>query len=384
MDNNKIEKNIVPQKEYMVPSLINGEVDLERYNKIPLGKLSSLGIGMTSLVTAIANVTSEGAGSGLYWVNVPDGKELVHFNEKNAYMGSLKGPKGGVGGGQAELNPLPCDPTMIFMAATMYCVHMKLDAIQETQEEILQFLEQKEKAELRGNIIMLSDIIDKYKYNWYNNQFVSSNHMKVLDIKQKSEQSILFAQSRIKGILGKKKLIQVSSDVKAKVRKLNKAFEDYQLAMYSYAMALYVETLLLRNFDKGYMDSIASKIDNYSITYRELYTDCYNALLLLGDKSIDTIVIGGFGKISKAAGEAIAKVPVISKGELDESLIAAGDIISESEEAIRQGRLSTLVNKQSSYVTPFVDNIKMIGELNDKPLNMLFDKDNIYFEKAIV
>ena len=384
MDKEKLEKRIVPQNDYMVPTLIDGEVDIKRYNKIPLDKLSSLGIGMTALTTAITNVASEGAGSGLYWVTVPDGKTLVHFKNENAYMGSIKGSNGGVGGGQARLNQLPCDPTMIFMAATMYCVHMKLDAIQETQEEILQFLEQKEKAELRGNIIMLSDIIDKYKYNWYNNQYVSSNHMKVLDIKQKSEQSILFAQSRIKGILGKKKLIQVTSDVNAKVRKLNKAFEDYQLAMYSYAMALYVETLLLKNFDKGYMDNIASKIEDYSITYRELYTDCYNALLQLGDKSIDSILITGFGKLSKAAGEAIARVPVISKGELDESLIAAGDIISESEEAIRQGRLSSLVNKQSSYVAPFVDNIKMIGELHEKPLNMLFDKDNLYFEKVAI
>ena len=384
MDNDKHEKSIVPLEEYMVPSLINGEVDLKRYNNIPLGKLSSLGIGMTALTTAITNVVSEGAGSGLYWVTVPDGKTLVHFKNENAYMGSIKGPNGGVGGGQARLNQMPCDPTMIFMAATMYCVNMKLDAIQETQEEILQFLEQKEKAELRGNIIMLSDIIENYKYNWYNNQFVSSNHMKVLDIKQKSEQSILFAQSRINGILGKKKLIQISADVNAKVRKLNKAFEDYQLAMYSYAMSLYVETLLLRNFEKEYTDSIASKIDNYSISYRELYTDCYNALLQLGDKSVDSLLIVGLGKLSKAAGEAIAKVPVISKGELDESLIAAGDIVSESEEVIRKSRLSTLVSKQSSYVAPFVENIKMIGELHEKPLNVLFDKENLYFEKVAV
>ena len=366
----------------MVPQLVENEIDLKRYNKIPLGKISALGIGMTSLTTAITNAATEGAGTGLYWVSVPDGKSLVHFKHENAYMGSIKGPNGGVGGGQARLNQLPCDPTMVFMAATMYCIHMKLDAIQETQEEILQFLEQKEKAELRGNILILSDIIDKYQYNWYNTQFLTNNHMKVIDIKQKSEQSILFAQTRIRSILGKKKIVQISTDVSTKVRKLNLAFEDYQLALYTYAMSLYVETMLLKNFDKGYMYSVAAKIEQYSIAYREMYTDCYNMLLQLEDKSIDNIVLGGFGRISKAAGEAIAKVPVISKSELDENLIAIGDIIEESDESIRKAKLSALVSKQSSYVSPFVDNIKMIGELHDKPLNLLFDKENLYFEKV--
>lgn len=377
------DNKLIPINEYMVPHLVENEIDLKRYNKIPLDKLSAMGIGMTALTTAVTNVASEGAGTGLYWVTVPNDGTLMKFKDGSGYLGSAKAPNGGVGGGQARLNQLPCDPTMVFMAATMYCIHMKLDAIQETQEEILQFLEQKEKAELRGNILMLSDIIDKYQYNWHNTQFLSNNHMKVIDIKQKSEQSILFAQTRIKTVLGKKKLIQFSTDVNAKVKKLNMAFEDYQLAMYTYAMASYVETILLKNFDKGYMSSVASKIENYSIAYRELYTDCYNMLLQLEDKSIDNIVLGGFGRISKAAGEAIAKVPVISNSELDENLIAVGDIIGESEEAVRNAKLSSLVSKQSSYVAPFVDNIKTIGELHEKPLNMLFDKDNVYFEKVV-
>ena len=384
MENDKLENIIVPMSDYMVPQLVESDIDLKRFNKIPLDKISSLGIGMTSLTTAVTSFTSGSGGTGMYWVTVPNNGTLMTFKNESAFLGSAKAANGGVGGGQARLNQLPCDPTMIFMAATMYCINLKLDAIQEKQEEILQFLELKEKTELRGNIIMLSDIIDKYQYNWHNTQFLTNNHMKVIDIKQKSEQSILFAQTRIKSIISKKKLIQLSADVSAKVKKLNMVFEDYQLAMYTYAMSLYVETILLKNFDKGYMESVISKIEEYSITYRELYTDCYNALLLLEDKSIDTIMVEGFGRFSKAAGEAIAKIPVISKGEFDESLIAAGEIIDESGEAIRKDRLSSLLSKQSSYVTPFVDNIKMIGELHDKPLKMVFDKENIYFEKMAV
>jgi proteasome lid subunit RPN8/RPN11 len=42
------------------------------------------------------------------------------------------------------------------------------------------------------------------------------------------------------------------------------------------------------------MDNIASKIEEYSFQYRELYTECYNLLVQLSDKSIDNIVISGF------------------------------------------------------------------------------------------
>ena len=376
-------RDIEAYNESLYPILVEGGVDLRRYNKIPLDKIASLGVGMTAVTTAITTAASEGAGSGLYWVTVPNGGSLMQFKDKTGYLGSVKAANGGVGGGQARLNPLSCDPTMIFMAATMYCVNMKLDAIQETQEDIMKFLEQKEKAELRGNIIVLGDIIENYKFNWNNDQYLRNNHMKVLDIRQKAEQSILFAQARINDITSKKKIIPISTDVSAKVRKLNKVFEDYQLAMYTFAMASYVETMLLKNFEKEYMFNIASKIEEYSIKYREMYTDCYNTLAKLSDKSVDIIVISGLGKVSKAAGEAVASMPLISKSELDENLIAVGDIIGSSDEVIRDNRLSQLVSKQSSYVTPYVDSIKMLGELYDKPLNILFDEDNLYIEKMV-
>lgn len=42
------------------------------------------------------------------------------------------------------------------------------------------------------------------------------------------------------------------------------------------------------------------------------------------------------------------------------------------------------MSKQSSYVSPFVDNVRMIGRLHEKPLDLMFDKDGIYIEKTAV
>lgn len=365
----------------IIPELLDDGQDFRRYKKIPLTDLAALGVGFESIYMAINEFGTATGGSGIYRVTVPNGGQMMQFkNSPGTFLGSVKAANGGVGGGQARLNPIALDPTMVFMAVAMMNIQHKLNEIQETQEEILQFLEQKEKAELRGNIVFMLDIINNYRFNWDNQQYLNSNHVKILDFKQKAEQSILFAQSRIKSIVSQNKLIRLSSDINAKVRKLKKGFEDYQLAVYTYAMASYVETLLLKNFDKAYMYNVAKKVEDYSIDYRELYTDCYDLLSDFYDSSVDTLILGGVAKASKAAGAAIAKIPIIGDTQIDENIAAGGEIIEDSDRLIKQGRLSGLVSKQSSYVQPFVDNIRVIGEVYDRPLTLLFDEENLYIE----
>ena len=63
-------------------------------------------------------------------------------------------------------------------------------------------------------------------------------------------------------------------------------------------------------------------------------------------------------------------------------MLAVGEIIGGSDEVIKNSRLSMLVAKQSSYVTPFVDNIRMIGKLHDKPLQLLFDNENVFIKTS--
>lgn len=365
----------------IIPELLDDGLDIKQYKRIPLTDLAALGVGFESIYMAISSFGAEAGGSGVYRVTVPNGGQMMQFKgAKGTFLGSVKAANGGVGGGQARLNPISFDPTMAFMAVAMMNIQHKLNEIQETQEEILQFLEQKEKAELRGNIVFMMDIINNYGANWNNQRYLNNNHAKILDIKQKAEQSILFAQSRIKNTVSKNKLIKISSDIKAKVRKLKKEFEDYQLAVYTYAMASYIETLLLKSFDKAYMNNVAQKVEDYSINYRELYTDCYDMLSDSYDSSVDTLILEGISKAAIVAGAAIARTPIIGNTEIDENLVAAGEILGDSDGVIKRGELSKLVSKQSSYVQPFVDNIRAIGEVYGRPLTLLFDEENLYIE----
>ena len=76
------------------------------------------------------------------------------------------------------------------MAAALMSIEKRLGDIQETQQEILDFLQASKKAEQRGNLTFLADILNNYKYNWNNAMYKSNMHLKVQDIKQKSEENI--------------------------------------------------------------------------------------------------------------------------------------------------------------------------------------------------
>ena len=126
--------------------------------KIPLNNLMALGTAFQPLTGVIQTAVSGGGGSGIYYVNTM-GKTMHHFQGSSEFLGSLQTAAGTVGGGQARLTQLPCDPTMLFMAATLMNIEKKLNSIQETQEEILGFLKSKEKAAQKGNLNTLMDAI---------------------------------------------------------------------------------------------------------------------------------------------------------------------------------------------------------------------------------
>jgi hypothetical protein len=140
----------------------DADVSTERFTKLPLGKLAAVGTAFEPIASAIQTALGGSGGSGLYWVNTSGGQM---FSRGGGYIGAIKAANGGVGGGQALINPIALNPTMLFMAIALYSIDKKLDAIQETQKEILAFLEQKEKSNLKGDLIYLTDVLNNYKYN---------------------------------------------------------------------------------------------------------------------------------------------------------------------------------------------------------------------------
>lgn len=83
-------------------------------------------------------------------------------------------------------------------------------------------------------------------------------------------------------------------------------------------------------------------------------------------------------KASTSVGKFVEKIPVVSKGQADEALIAAGEKLEEFNTDKLRKQMSSLIEHQSNVVRPFIENIDTVNALCNKPVKLLVDKDNLY------
>lgn len=379
-----------PQREPILQAMMNVEVpsvmaepDLKMRNatRIPLSDLSALGVAFQPLSAAIQTAVNGSGGSGIYFVNTM-GKQMFHAGGSTEYIGALKSSTGAVGGGQARMTALACDPTMLFMAAALINIEKKLDTIQQTQEEILQFLEEKGRAKLQGNLNVLGDVARNFKYNWKNEKYKTNKHIIVQQIKKEAEASIILYREQIGKRLNKRSLIHSDLEVRSTLKKLQAQFQDYQLALYLFAYSAFLEVMLLGNFSEGYLNNVEQSITDYSYQYRTLYTKCYDLMKDYSKSSVQAGILSGLSAASKFMGNAIAKVPVISKSQLDENLIEAGSLLGTQGEQRAVVALSGLIQTRANVTVPFVENIRVINNLYNKPVQYRIDGDSIYVQQV--
>ncbi len=363
----------------LAPLDVQNEINMQTYSKVPLSRITALGTGLEPIVAAVQQITSKGqAVSGYYKVTIPAGTHLASFKDGTGFLGTALTDSANALNSQARLNPLVCDPTMLLVAATLANIDKKLDAIQETQQEMLDFLIQKEKSALKADLDFLMDIYNNYKYNWNNDKYKTANHAKALDIRQSAGRQIDFHREQIKMKLGKKALLHSDQDVKKQLARVQDEFKEYQMALYTYGFAYFLEIILQENFDSAYLESVSKKIDGMAFQYREFYTLAYSQMERLSKSSLQSKLFSGLSAVNKVAGETIAKIPVISKSQLDETLIETGQKISTYEAQRVQTTMRRLVDRQSGCVRPFIDSINTVNRLYNEPVTLIFNSETLY------
>ncbi len=366
------------------PETAREELSSRNYSKVPLSRITALGVGFEPLTAALQQVLSGGeAVSGIYRVTIPAGTHLAQFNDGTGFLGAAFGA-GGIEA-QARLNPLMFSPAAVgtlFMAATLANIDKKLDAIQETQKEMLDFLKAKEKSALMGDLEFLADVFNNYKYNWNSEKYKTANHIKAMDIRQSAMHSLELYQSQIQKHMEKRSIMPSDRDVKKQLDQLIDEMQDYRLALYIYGFAYLVEVLLQENFDAQYLASIASSINDKALEYRELYTKVYTRVEERAKSTLQSKALGALSAVSRAAGKTVEKIPVISKSQLDENLINAGEVLGEHSETRTDSALGRLTEYSGDCVRPFVEQIRAIDRVYNSPMNILFDSENVYLGSA--
>ena len=386
-DNNEV-INMMLDMEY-IPSIHDEKINLKQYTKIPLSELSTLGVAFSSLYESTRTISQSINTDGLYRCVLPkgavrlaqakDGTGLLGmaFNEKNKLVGNARWIKQD---NFTQVTTIPYNPTMLFMAATLMTIDKKLDSIQETQQEILSFLENKEKANLKASLDTLSDIVNNYKYNWDNEKYRTNKHVLVQSIKHEASKSIEFHQKQISEKLKKQSLLHINKNVNNKMEKIYSEFKDYQLALYIFSFASFIEVILLGNFNSEYLNNISNQIESLSLKYREFYTECYNRIEGYASTSMESYLLNGLAKTSKNSGKLISKVPVVNKSQINEVLMETGERLKQFKSNKTNKTLENFIDARNSQVQLFVDNINTVNKLYNEPLEFLIYKEYIYIK----
>ena len=234
----------------------------------------------------------------------------------------------------------------------------------------------------QNHLNVLTDILQGYKYNWDNDQYLQNHHMKVLDIKQTSEKNIIFYQEQIASAIKKLPAIHLDQAVKSAITDLGKQFSNYRMALYLFSFSSFLEVMLLGNFRKEYLDQVAAKVQQYGEHYQIQFSKCHDMMRQFSAGSVETKILEGIGNASKALGKLIASAPVLAKGPVDEWLQNSGEklLVGNDEKVARTMAMFAVEEKIGSEV--FVDSIRNVGVISNQTTDILFDNDTLYLATA--
>lgn len=397
------ETDVVPLASEAFPVVKLSEDELSIYEKLPLASLNALGTAFTRLSDDARTITTTVTKN-----IVADGPLFVGINPKGIsgeYQRGAFGINGNIMRKNAqgkkvivdrmqfrEAEPLfstettktvmPLDPTLMIVAVALMTIEQKLDGIQRSVEEILQFLKQEKQSRQRGNLNMLAEIMDDLKINCQNDQFCTSRANQALSIKTQAYQDIDFYQNQIQAELQKQKSLHGSKNAQGVLDAVTYQFAEYQLACHIFAFSSFLDVMLRKNFDAEFIERETKKILEMAKRYEALYADCHERVSKYQRSAIETKLLDGIGIAAQGLGKAIGSVPVIKDGSLDETLISAGESIGRHNQEALKKKLANFELLESDRINPFADNLQRVSLLYNSQNAMLTDGENLYIAQS--
>ena len=387
-DNSKPDQGIMvqPADSTTVPAIISRAIaerdcNLSKAVRIPFteavltsGSLMQLAPTLKTLITG----NQVGNGS-LVRVVFPAGvKGNLAVDNAGLALGSIVKE----GGGLAQARLVAVDPATLAaqaaMAAILMEINKKLDRIQETQQRIMDFLEQDKQAEQQANLNVLISILHGYQHNWDNVQYLQNHHMKVLDIEQTAEKNIIFYQEQIAATIEKLPALHLDQAVKDAITELGKQFGNYRMALHLFSFAAFLDVMLLGNFREAYLDQVVTTAQEYNRHYQIQFSECRDMIKKYASESVETKVMAGIGNAGKALGKFIGSVPILAQGPVDEWLQESGEkLLKDNDE--KTARVVTLFSGEEKVgCETFIDCIHNISRISNQTTDVLFDGEALY------
>lgn len=356
---------------------------------VPIAQLATLGAGVSSLVPTLNTVTQTFSfhTSGLYRVANQTVGDTLKLAKNGNFWGAMKTADGASKFAQLQsAGPLTAtsqtvaaiNPATMMMAVALFSIEQQLGEIKEMQEQILAFLEIEKESEIEADVETLSNVASKYKMNWDNEHFITSNHKMVLDIQRTARKNMLSYEKKVRDVVKSKKLIVAHTQVKSALQDLLKKFKYYRLSLYTFSMASLMEVMLSGNFKEDYVSDIKDEIRQMSEAYRDLFDKCSVYLEKLSGSSMDKNLLSGIGTAGKAVGALIGNIPGIKEGPVDEFLVDYGSRMKKSAQNMESQFIKEFAEISNPKTGVFIDRLENIIQIYNHTDQICFDHENIY------
>lgn len=371
--------------------LMETRTELTEHNSIsmPIGELAALGGAASSLIPALRTVTQTTTvgTSGLYQLANAAVGDTLKIAKNGNFWGAFKTAEGTSKFAQlAEAGPLsatsktviPINPATMMMAVALFSIERQLGDIAEMEKQIISFLEEDKESEIEADLKTLTNIIQEYKFNWDNEQYVSSHHKLALDIKRTAEKNMTFYQKQITEAMKEKKLLVVNQSVDSTERELQKKFKYYRLSLYIYSLAAFLEVMLLGNFQEEYILQVKSIIEKYSEEYNHTYMATSEYIEKMAGAGIEANVVKGIGTAGKAIGNFIGSIPLIKEGQVDEWLIEGGTHLKQKSQDMKKKASTKFEAISDAGTEVFVERFEEMNQIYNYTSSICFDNERIY------
>ena len=385
------ETNQRPTHEEVRLAPLDIPVDTSNAIKVPWGQIASLGAGFTSLSNSFRTVTATIETPTAFlpfdkFGNALDPAILNKANDGSGMLGSYFANGSDlaqarfkqVGGVEKITTTMPVDPTLLLMSAVLMQLNQKLDGIQKAVDEVLDFMLDKDRAQLRGNLLSLQGYLNEYRFNWENDIWLANTHKETLEIKRESEQAAIHLRKQIHSQTSKHNLVEVRGAVEASLGKIVDRFKEYRLVAYTYSFASFLEPMLSGNLNKQYLSEVADKISNHALQYRKTYSACYGAVDKRLDSSVDAVMFGGAGGILTGIGKHVQQTPLGKHAIIGEVAAGLGDGINNLNNGYSSDIKKRLNEAKTLDVRPFCSSLASINSLYNTPHQIIADKEALY------
>lgn len=342
---------------------------------------------MASIIPALNTVTQTTsiATDGLY--RVANGNlGILKATKDGQFWGALKTADGAskmarleqAGPLSATTSTVAISPATMMMAVALYSIEKELGQIAETGKQILSFLEIEKESEVEADVETLIGIMNKYKLNWDNELFVSSNYKLVLDIQRTARKNITAYQKKVSEHIKKKQGMTVQGKVKSTLAELIKQFKYYRLSLYIFSLASLLEIMLGGNYSEEYVTGIKEEIKTLSESYRNLFEECSVWLEKMGASAVDTNVVKYIGVAGKAVGKFIGRIPLVKEGSVDEFLQDKGERLQHNAAEMEKKVVKEFASMSNPETSVFADKMEDIVRIYNHTSQICFDKEKIY------